>query len=94
MADVAEDFSRVKEWLRKRGIVPSAELRKVSYAFILLQQERHVADYDLDTVFARTRALEIVDLAEGTVTTWRSLRGTPEADFFLLAMLLGRPRRG
>jgi len=63
-------------------------------AGVPLQQERHGADYDLDIVFARTRALEIVDLAADTLEEWRSLRGTPEADFFLLAMLLGRRSAG
>jgi hypothetical protein len=68
-------------------------LQHVADGFTVLQQRRHDADYNPQITFTRARTREIVSLAGDAITAWRGLRRSPEADYFLLAMLLGRPRR-
>jgi uncharacterized protein (UPF0332 family) len=93
MADVCRSFGRQTDWTRLAGAEPSAALGEVADSFVLLQQNRHDADYDLDTSFTRAETKALIELADVTISSWRRIRRSPEAEYLLLAMLVGPPRR-
>lgn len=76
------------------GTAPTKQLVGVAEAFILLQNARHSADYDLGRRFSREEALIHVQRAEHAFLDWRSIRKTLEADVFLVALLSQRNMRG
>ena len=78
-------------WLTVTGVRPSAEVRIVAGAFESLQEIRHDADYDHGVSFTRSSALEAVDRAEEAFAAWDTIHGQPDADLFLIALLV-RPR--
>ncbi len=74
--------------LATSGVAISAEVSIVADAFVLLQQERHEADYNTSGTFTRHRAEAAVRLAQTAFVAWRTARGATDADLYLLAMLL------
>ncbi len=74
--------------LATSGVRISAEVAIVADAFVLLQQERHEADYNTGTSFTRHRAEAAVRLAQAAFVAWRTARAGADADLYLLAMLL------
>lgn len=74
------------------GGTPTSELVRVAEAFVVLQRERHAADYDVSRSFTRGEALALVAQAEDAPKDWRKCRGTRAADAYLLAILV-RARR-
>ncbi|MBX3469761.1 MAG: hypothetical protein KF878_23045 [Planctomycetes bacterium] len=73
---------------------PSPELRRVAKAFVLLQEQRHAADYDLRRRFGRREALTIVSEAEAAFRAWAAARGRAEALLFLVCLLTWKPLMG
>ncbi len=67
---------------------PSPGLRSVATTFVDLQQERHDADYNLAQPFTRSRVLAGVASAQTAFSTWARIRATPEAEAFMLALLV------
>ena len=65
-----------------------AELKTVAEVFVELQQQRHVADYDLSQSFNRIDVLGIIAKANAAISDWRRVRNTPNANVFLTALLL------
>ena len=63
------------------------ELVRVAGAFVDLQQHRHEADYDMRRRFTRIEALSITTDAERAFLDWRIVRGSPQADTFLVGLL-------
>ena len=63
------------------------ELVRVASAFVDLQQHRHEADYDLRRRFTRIETLSITSDAEHAFANWRLVRGSPQADTFLVGLL-------
>ena len=63
------------------------ELVRVAGAFVDLQQHRHEADYDMRRRFTRLEALSITTDAERAFLDWRVVRGSPQADTFLVGLL-------
>ena len=94
MKDAARQFANKsgKLWLfavATFGSVPQ-ELVRVAELFIKLQEARHQADYDRRTASNFSRAvcqLRVTD-ARNLIRAWEAVRGTPQAQFFLLALLL------
>ena len=80
-------------WTSVPAIASSADLRDVASAFVLLQQNRHTADYDSGAVFSRTEVVEIIEIAESAFDAWQRVRGSAASNYYLLALLLGPPRR-
>ena len=78
-------------WLIATGVSVSPELLVVAEAFDFLQQERHDADYNHAAIFTRIRALEAARRATRAFAAWEQVRGQPDADLFLIALLV-RPR--
>ncbi len=94
MKDVARQFANKsgKLWAFAVAVfetVPT-ELQLVAESFVRLQEERHRAEYDLrrDRDFSRASAQTLVDDARDAIRNWEAVRNTPQAQFFLLAMLL------
>jgi hypothetical protein len=66
------------------------EFAIVATAFIELQDARHAADYDLSAPHTRIDVLEKIDLVEQAFRAWRRVRNEPNANIFLVALLLNR----
>lgn len=66
---------------------PQNELARIASAFVDLQQQRHEADYDMNRRFTRIEVLSIIDDAERAFLDWRVVRGSAQADTFLVGLL-------
>ncbi len=55
--------------------------------FVDLQQARHEADYDLVRRFGRVEVLDLLDEVERAFADWRLVRGSVQADAFLVGLL-------
>lgn len=63
------------------------ELSEIADRFILLQEARHKADYDLSEQFDRTRVQTLVNDAEHLFKLWSQIRDTDSAHVFLASLL-------
>ena len=70
------------------GDSASSELQTVALSFIQLQELRHQADYDLSFRISQRDALKQFHVAADAIEAWRGLAGTPEANIFILSLLL------
>lgn len=91
MKTVANQF-KTGQALQRAGLPANPILARLAGDFAFLQEERHTADYDLAISVTRVRALQAFARSSAAQHDWQSVRGTPEADYFLLALLLGMPR--
>ena len=91
MLGVSRQFAR-------RGVSPKlspglnnqplqAELVTVAVVFLDLQQHRLAADYDMSRKFSRLEVLDIVAATERAFRDWRTVRGSVQADTFLVGLL-------
>src|SRR5665213_1953073 len=69
------------------GAPVSADLRSIAQAFIVLQDARHKADYDLESSWTKFVAQELVELARDAFQSWARIRRSHEANVFALALL-------
>jgi hypothetical protein len=60
----------------------------VAQHFADLQDLRHLADYDPGAIFLRTDANENIDLLDTAFRVWPTVKTSPEANTFLLSLLL------
>ena len=94
MKDVARQFANKsgKLWTFAVAVFETvpAELLLVAELFVRLQDARHRAEYDLrrERDFARFEARVRIEDARTALRNWEAARNTPQAQFFLLAMLL------
>jgi hypothetical protein len=92
MKDAARGFAggevsdRVRPALNGARIQP--ELQSLAASFIDLQQARHEADYDIMRSFTRSEALDLVDQAEQSFDDWSVVKGTIQAETFLVSLLV------
>lgn len=63
------------------------ELITIADRFVLLQESRHKADYDLTEQFDRTRVQALVNDAEQVFRLWATIRDTDEARVFLSSLI-------
>jgi hypothetical protein len=68
------------------GPIPTA-LLSVARGFVRLQDERHIADYDLADKFDRNRVQGLIREAERVFRDWDTVRNTDEAHVFLAALM-------
>lgn len=54
----------------------------------LLEQARHLADYDLGETFYRNDVLSLIDDIEQRIEDWRQIEGDPTARLFLVSLLV------
>lgn len=73
----------------------SSELQRVAGAFVLLQTQRHRADYDLGNPFTRAEVAELIQLAEQARDDWNTLKiADPDLARFFSVLLLLRQNLG
>jgi len=65
-------------------------LRKMADTFVVLQEDRHLADYDLTAIYTRAEVLEAILLAEQAFAEWKLIQTTEEASVFLSALMFAR----
>jgi len=63
------------------------EIVSIATSFVLLQEARHKADYDLTEQFDRTRVQALVNEAEQVFRLWDRVRDTDDARVFLAALI-------
>jgi hypothetical protein len=63
----------------------------VATAFVVLQDERLLADYDNHDPWALNEVREVLDTARQAFQEWPSIRTDPIAGNYLLTMFLPRP---
>ncbi len=92
MADAAKGFAsgQVSQKMEPAlgGLSIQQELRDVASALVELQQARHEADYDLLRTFTRAEVLDMVTQAEQAFQDWKRVKRTPQADAFLVSLLI------
>ncbi|HEV2689122.1 MAG TPA: hypothetical protein VGV35_11220 [Bryobacteraceae bacterium] len=84
--------ARWQDWRGVTQSVPPA-LQRVAHAFIDLQEERHLADYDNYEQWSVTDVHAVLDIARIAFQDWASIRTDPMAGNYLLSMLLGKRRQ-
>lgn len=71
----------------------SPELNVVAQAFIQLQQQRHIADYDNSRNWSRTDVQDVLVLAADAFIAWDGIRGSEAAQDYLLSLFLPKLAR-
>ena len=95
MLDVCNAYSR----LPKNPLLPSPlnrlashptdpRLVTVAQTFVVLQEARHAADYDLSGELLRSTGLDLLNQAEHAHWMLDQVQGLPETTIFLTALLL------
>lgn len=88
MFDAAQEVARSKSpWLEATARV-SGDLRKVAQTFAQSQRDRHAADYDLARKFTRIEVLTAITRVRHALTLWQRVKREPQAEAFLMALLL------
>jgi hypothetical protein len=64
------------------------EIQSVADLFVDLQDMRDTADYDPGAIFQRSEVLQKVGWVENAFGMWPTVRNTPEANCFLISLLL------
>jgi hypothetical protein len=70
------------------GRTASSDLRTVTRAFILLQEARHQADYDLGYQLAKTDAISRAKVAAEAFQAWQRIQDSSEVNIFILSLLM------
>ncbi|WP_367345217.1 hypothetical protein [Stenotrophomonas bentonitica] len=70
------------------------DLADLARHFVALQEERHSADYDTNRKLGRADALAQVGAAEAAFKNWAGVRGTPQANVFLMMLFFWKPLAG
>ena len=83
--------SHWEDWHRIQHAVPP-ELQRVAKAFCLLQDDRHLADYDNHEHWTRSDVEGVLKKTQGAFQDWATIRSHPMAGNYLLSMLLGKRR--
>lgn len=84
MFSAAETPKQIRNIL---GAPVSLHLQSVAQAFIKLQEARHDADYNLDTVWTKLASQELVQVSKSAFAAWSSIRRSHEATVFAMALL-------
>lgn len=68
----------------------SAAMRNFARIFLVLQEQRHQADYDPRTAFESSEVSNLIDMAELAIRAFNNAPPAEQAD--ILALLMVRPR--
>jgi uncharacterized protein (UPF0332 family) len=90
MKHASQAFSGKKKnaWTGLVGPPIPADLKTIAETFVFLQQERHEADYDIGRYFLRSEVQATITQAEAAMKLWSSVKNTPAAEAYLLALLI------
>jgi hypothetical protein len=93
MKDISKKFKKPswEDWHGNSRSIPVA-LRLVAKAFVDLQDERHIADYDNHEQWSLTEVQAILNTAVAAFRSWQSVRTDPMAGNYLMLMLLQKQR--
>jgi hypothetical protein len=93
MKNVSMQFGKAtwEDWHGRQQTVPPA-LRNVAQAFVILQEERHKADYNNHLQWSLSDVELTLNKARSAFQSWESVCTDPMAGNYLLAMLLPKPR--
>ncbi len=79
----------------KLGVATNAQVQLLAFNFILLQRDRHEADYDLTAILTRQRALQTAEQTQDAMDAWSDLkRGNEELARLFAASLMLWPGLG
>lgn len=70
------------------GLPIPAALRTVATTFVILQEARHAADYDIATRFTRLQTENLIGRVQQAVRAWQAIRTDEVAHLYLAALLL------
>jgi hypothetical protein len=85
--DIDSGFSNSPDVIRR------TELAKVAQAFIILQQARHEADYNLQKPFDSAEAVAEVNRANSAFASWEVTRNSQLSKNYLFSMLFKEKER-
>lgn len=68
----------------------SLELATVAKAFVELQEQRHLADYEVGISWTRNEVLFWVEASRRAFREWKLIRETDEATVFLAALIFAK----
>jgi hypothetical protein len=88
-ASAPQNFPEVVE-AALAGLGVQSSVQQVAESFGILQEKRHLADYDLSKSFVREEVLAIVERSKATIAAWRIGGSTPSGHAYLLSLLLWR----
>lgn len=91
MKSAAADFANPKgagAWRSVLPTPPSTALQFVASTFVQLQEARHDADYNLSRTLSRVEVDALVTQSQTAFARWKTIRGTDEANAFLVALLV------
>ena len=91
MKGVCEEH--VKNFYRAKEPPDGLQLKNVAQTFVILQQQRHIADYDNGFHWSRTNAIGQIDLVAEALKDWRAIRATDSAQDYLLSLFLPKQPR-
>jgi hypothetical protein len=66
-------------------------LHLVADTFVEAQQQRHTADYDSATIWARIDVVSLIEHVDSAFKSWHAIREEPTAQTYLIS-LLGNPK--
>ena len=75
------------------GPIHSAQLAQVAQAFIILQQARHDADYNLEEPLDLADAMAQVNRADSAFRSWEMTRNSNVAKDYLFSLLFKERER-
>jgi uncharacterized protein (UPF0332 family) len=87
-ASLRYSHAQYPPWLSTAAGAVQPELARVADAFVDLQQARHEADYDLSRAFTKTETMAIMRQVEAAFDDWKAVEGSPQAEAYLVALLL------
>lgn len=84
----SEDVVRIPN--SKDVLIPKNDprIQFIAQHFADLQELRHSADYDPGAIFLRADVVEKIDFLWTILQIWATVKNTPEANTFLLSLLL------
>ena len=91
MKNVAQQFSKNSAPDNLRSVFDTnttldERLVFVASSFVLLQEARHDADYDLSRDFFKHQALDFAYMSKNAFYSWKQVRRTIQADTFLIGL--------
>ncbi len=103
MAEASKSFSKavskgfvqlhdsIRDCIPSRAIHPG--VATMCSAFVVLQEARHKADYDLSERLSRNECVAFVQRAEGAIQAWNAAARDPSARAYMLSLLMWKKMR-
>ncbi len=97
MKEVSRSFAggTLPDWMRAAApqLVIPGDLKVVARRFVLLQESRHRADYDLSDGFARVETAALVADARDAIALWPNVADDDATRLYLAGLLCWKTLR-